>query len=54
VFGQHRHGRIITMDPVGGQDMAADQIDERRQCGAARAPTQSAKVDTSSAMPSRA
>ena len=25
------------MDPVGGHDMAADQLDERCQCGAARA-----------------
>jgi hypothetical protein len=24
VFGQHRHGRIITVDPVGREDLAAD------------------------------
>jgi hypothetical protein len=35
VFGQHRHGRIVTVDPVGGQDMTADQLDERCQRGAA-------------------
>jgi hypothetical protein len=34
-LGQHRHSRIVTVDPLGGQDMAADQFDERRQtCGA--------------------
>jgi hypothetical protein len=35
VFGQNRHGRIVTVDSGGGQDMAEDQLDERRQCGAA-------------------
>ena len=24
VFGQHWHGRIVTVDPVGGQDMTAN------------------------------
>jgi hypothetical protein len=35
VFGEHRHSRIVTVDPVGGHDMTADQVDKRCQCGAA-------------------
>src|ERR1700751_4875954 len=40
------------MQALGGEHVTADQFGER--CQAVQAPTQSARVDTSSAMPSRA
>ena len=30
-LGQHRHGRVVAVQPLGGEDMAADQLVERRQ-----------------------
>src|SRR5437660_3830670 len=52
VFGQYRHGRIVTVDPVGGHDMR--RISSTSGANVAlQAPTQSANVDTSSSMPSR-
>jgi hypothetical protein len=35
VLGQHRHRRVVAVQPVGGQHMAADQLDQRHQRGAA-------------------
>ena len=54
VFGQHRHGRVVAMQAFGGEHVMADQVNERCQARRAQAPTQSARVDTSSSMPSRA
>ena len=36
-FGQHRHGRVVAVQALGGQHMAADQLDQRRQAGGAGA-----------------
>jgi hypothetical protein len=31
LLGQHRHGRVVAVDPVRAQNMTADQFDQRRQ-----------------------
>ena len=35
--GQHRHGGVVAVQPVGGKDMRLDPAQQRRQHGAARA-----------------
>ena len=36
-FGQDRHGRIVTMDTLGGEHVPADQLDQLSQSGGAGA-----------------
>ena len=50
-FGQHRHRGVVAVDAHGDENVAADQL-HRGASAAVQAPTQSAKVETSSAMPS--
>ena len=32
-LGEHRHGRVVAVQPLGGEHMGADQLVERRQGG---------------------
>src|SRR5207302_4435326 len=34
-FGQDRHRRVVTMDTLGGEDVPADQLDQRGEARAA-------------------
>ena len=52
-LGQDRHGRIVAMQSLGGQDMGLDAL--KSGASAARAaPTWSARVDRLIGTPSRA
>jgi len=50
---EHRYGRVVGMNALGGEDVARIASTSGIRV-AADAPTQSARVDTSSATPSRA
>jgi hypothetical protein len=36
-LGQDRHGRVVAVQPLGGKDMAADQLVQRGEHGSSRA-----------------
>src|ERR1700730_16936016 len=51
-FRQHRHGCIVDMEPIGGEDMMADYLENGiKGCNTSADP---ARVETSILMPSRA
>ena len=52
--GQHRHGGVVAMQALGGEDMGVDQRHQRRQGGGAGADPVGDASRRSSSMPSRA
>jgi hypothetical protein len=53
VFGQYRYGRVVAVQPLGGRHMMAISSISGLSV-ALHVPTQSARVEVSSSIPSRA